>query len=39
LGSGDALSHLREALLLPLTFTFLLLYAAQVHFRRWLRTI
>jgi hypothetical protein len=39
LGSGDALSHLGQALLLPFTFTFLLLYAAQVHFRRWLRTV
>jgi len=39
LGSGDALSHLGQALLLPFTFVFLLLYSAQVHFRRWLRTI
>jgi hypothetical protein len=38
LGSGDALSQIGGALLLPLTLTFLLLYAAQVHFRRWLRT-
>lgn len=38
LGSGDALSHIGGALLLPFTFTFLLLYAAQVHFRRWLKT-
>lgn len=38
LGGGDALSHLGQALLLPFTFTFLLLYAAQVHFRRWLRS-
>lgn len=38
LGSGDALSQIGGALLLPLTFTILLVYAAQVHFRRWLRT-
>lgn len=38
LGRGDVLSHLGAALLLPLTFMFLLFYAAQVHFRRWLRT-
>ncbi len=39
LGGGDALSHLGQALLLPFTFTFLLLYAAQIHFRRWLRSV
>ena len=38
LGRGDALSHLGQALLLPFTLSFLLLYAAQVHFRRWLRS-
>lgn len=39
LGGGNALSHLGQALLLPFTFTFLLLYAAQIHFRRWLRSV
>lgn len=39
LGSGDALATIGQALLLPFTFTFLLLYAAQVHFRRWLRAV
>ena len=38
LSGGDTLPHLGELLVLPFTFTFLLLYAAQVHFRRWLRT-
>lgn len=37
-GGGNALPHLGQALLLPFTVTFLLLYAAQVHFRRWLRS-
>jgi len=39
LGSGDAWAHVGELLLLPFTFTYLVLYAAQVHLRRWLRTI
>lgn len=38
LGRGSALPHLGQFLLLPFTFAFLLLYAAQVHFRRWLRS-
>jgi hypothetical protein len=38
LSGGDTLVHLGEMLVLPFTFTYLLLYAAQVHFRRWLRT-
>jgi hypothetical protein len=37
LSGGDALPHLGELLVLPFTFTYLLLYAAQVHSRRWLR--
>ena len=39
LSGGNAVVHLGEMLMLPFTFTFLLLYAAQVHFRRWLRTL
>ena len=38
LSGGDALAHLGELLVLPFTFTYLLIYAAQMHFRRWLRT-
>ncbi len=39
LSGGNALTHVGGLLLLPFTFTYLLLYAAQVHFRRWLRTL
>jgi len=38
LSGGNAPAHLGEILVLPFTFAYLLLYAAQVHFRRWLRT-
>jgi hypothetical protein len=38
LSAGNAPAHLGEIVVLPFTFTYLLLYAAQVHFRRWLRT-
>jgi hypothetical protein len=38
LSGGDALDHIGGLFALPFTFTYLLLYAAQVHFRRWLRT-
>jgi len=38
LSGGDTLPHLGDLLVLPFTFTYLLLYAAQVLFRRWLRT-
>lgn len=38
LGGGNTLATLGQALLLPFTFAFLLIYAAQVHFRRWLRS-
>ena len=33
-----AFAHLGQIVLLPFTFTFLALYAAQVHLRRWLRS-
>jgi hypothetical protein len=38
-GSGHASAHLAQIAVLPFTFTFLLLYAGQLHFRRWLRSL
>ena len=39
LGGGQGWRHLAQLALLPLTVAWLSLYAAQVHFRRWLRSV